>query len=126
MSEQDKRTCNIVCVTSLVLLLVPIVFGIGGSVISSLLSTGNNVLSNLSGSLSMVLGASPITGLILMIIARVKFPQSKFAKVVMWIYIVIAILVVIATTIFIIIMAIFCSECAVEIASCSKAMGSMG
>jgi len=126
MSEQDKRTCNIVCVTSLVLLLVPIVFGIGGSVISSLLSTGNNVLSNLSGSLSMVLGASPITGLILMIIARVKFPQSRFAKVVMWIYIVIAILVVIATTIFIIIMAIFCGECAGEISSCCQAMGSMG
>lgn len=75
---ENTNECNLLCVLSLVL-------GYGSNVIMTLLYL---LLPNESKYIQSIFSLCPIAGLTLMIIARVKYPQSKFAKVVMWIYIV--------------------------------------
>jgi len=81
---EDEKQANILCVISLIL-----TFG------SSLLDKGIDYLipNNYS---SVITSLGPLSGLVLMIIARVKYPKSVFAKVLMWVYIVLILLAIIA------------------------------
>lgn len=62
-------------------------------------STPGEIISTISGLCSLA-------GLVLMVVARIKYPNSKFAKVVMWIYILSFILYVI----FMIFIIVLCYE----------------
>lgn len=84
-----KKTCILLCVISLVLQFAP-------SALSSISSEFiQNIKLNASdtttGSVSLIIAsltiAAYIASWVLMIIARVKFKESKFPKVLMWIYI---------------------------------------
>ena len=85
-SEEDEKNANLLCVISLILYF-------GSSVISGLLYS----ISSVTGSyLINIGGLCPLAGIVLMIIARVKYPKNKFAKVLMWLYIILTLLAIIA------------------------------
>lgn len=75
-NQIDKRNneAKILCILSLIFTYSP-------WVITSLLSQVSTILANIIG------GLSPLIGLVLMVIARTKYPESKLAKAVMYIYI---------------------------------------
>ena len=56
-------------------------------------------------------GLSPLAGLVLMIVARVKYPKSVFAKVVMWIYIANIILAIIGFILLVAFCYVMCGSC---------------
>lgn len=91
-----KKKANTLCFISLGLSLTPLVLTIL-MVSINIATSGENVLEGLLGKLiSSLYGGSYIGSWVTMIIARVKYKESVFAKVLMWVYIGIAILGVIA------------------------------
>lgn len=102
MSEEDKKNANMLCIISLIL-----TYGSGIFPIFSVLENpdSNNIFS-------ILCSMGPLIGLVLMIIARIKYPNSKFAKVVMWIYIINIIIMMIGLLLLII-------TCYAAIQSCS-------
>ena len=85
MSEEDKKNANILCIISLICTY--------GSGLFPLLTTLNN--SESESMFSSVFSMGPLIGLVLMIIARIKYPKSTFAKILMWVYIVNIIILII-------------------------------
>lgn len=63
-------------------------------------------------------GLFPLVALVLMIVARVKYPNSTFAKVIMWIYIIQIILAIIGFILLVAFCYIMCGDC--------QELGSMG
>ena len=76
---------RLLCIIALVLLFVPLPAIMFISDVTSLFTDETpKDFYNVTYSL---LTLCPLAGIVLMIIARVKYPQSRFAKVVMWIFI---------------------------------------
>ena len=102
-SERRKKA-TILCIISLVCQFAPeIISGVFSGVLNSLDElTSNSSLEPITYAFSLLTGGTYIASWVLMIIARVKYKESKFAKVLMWVYIgilaasVIAIILVIA------------------------------
>lgn len=113
MNEQDKQTCNILCVVSAILFALPLIADVTGFMISIFTTTDqlSDLISSYYSLFFGMTGTFQITGIILMIIARVKYPQSVFAKVLMWVYIAMIILYVILMILFIIAMVVICNSC---------------
>ena len=113
--KKDKKLELLLCFLSLGLYVGgPLLIGIPEALLASLSSSAfessaGSFLSQLS---SFVGSASYIAAWVLMIIARVKFKKSVFAKVLMWVYIAVIILATVAAIIFII-------SCIETIKSCS-------
>ena len=76
--EEDEKNANLLCILSLV-------FKYAGPVISGVLSVLFAPLGEVFSGLAPLSG---LTGIVLMIVARIKYPSNKFAKVLMWIYII--------------------------------------
>ncbi len=97
----DKPQTKLLCILSLI-------FGFGAPAV---VYAGNELLDILFRDVSFVQKMTdfageiavlfPVAGLVLMIVARVKDPKSKFGKIVMWIYIAATILAVILAVILI-------------------------
>ena len=102
ISEEDNRKANLICTISLILTY-------GYSLFSKLISYGNSNISEIFDSFA---GLAPLIGLVLMIYARVKYPNNKFAKVLMWIYIINVIIAIVG-------MIIIVATCTSMIQSCS-------
>ena len=107
--RKDPFNERLLCIIALVLLLIPLpaLFFITDA-ISIFSEKAPEHLYNITYSLLIL---CPLAGIVLMIIARVKYPQSRFAKVVMWIYIVTVSISVILTIIAIVSCMIACNEC---------------
>ena len=96
MTQEEKRArrkaATILCIISLALHVLPsiisgVLTGISES-LSSLDSLDVNSVGSIMGSLySFAFGGSYIASWVLLIIARVKYKESKFAKILMWVYI---------------------------------------
>ena len=105
--EEDEKNANLLCILSLV-------FKYAGPVISGVLSVLFAPLGELFSGLAPL---TWLTGIVLMIVARIKYPSNKFAKVLMWIYIIEAILSVV---LFIIIVAACIMTCnSMDTSGCS-------
>lgn len=91
-SKVDERNANMLSLFSLI-------FGFGADTLIALIGLFLPKVKELLTNLGIV-GGLPLVGLVLMIVARVKYPQNKFAKIVMWIYIVSAILTIIGIMVF--------------------------
>ena len=76
------------------------------------------VVENLFPSIEFLGGLSPLAALVLMIVARVKYPKSTFAKVLMWIYIIQIILAIIGFILLVAFCYVMCGSC--------EELGSMG
>ena len=102
-SERRKKA-NILCIISLVCQFAPeLITGVFSGVLQSIDElASNSSLEPITYVFSLLTGGTYIASWVLMIIARVKYKESKFAKVLMWVYIgilaasVIAIILVIA------------------------------
>lgn len=109
--ETRKKNATTLCVISLILMYgFPIIMGVIAGVVSALNSSALDILYNVIGSFSSL---SSIAAIVLMIVARVKYPESTFAKVLMIIYI-------IQVVIGIIVGIILLFACAALMASCAN------
>ena len=109
--ETRKKNATTLCVISLILMYgFPTIMGVIAAIVSSI---GSNVMEYLYSILGTFESFSAIAAIVLMIVARVKYPESKFAKVLMIIYI-------IQVALSIIIGIIFLVACAALIASCTQ------
>ena len=97
INNDDEKKANILSAISLI-----VGFGMDAviTILATFLPKARDVLRSFG-----ITGSLPILGLVIMIVARVKYPNNKFAKIVMWIYIVgfvitiVAILAIFATCI---------------------------
>ena len=86
-SERRKKA-TILCIISLVCQFAPeVIGGVLSGIIESLDDLSSSSLEPLTYISSMIVGGTYIASWVLMIIARVKYKESKFAKVLMWVYI---------------------------------------
>lgn len=69
-------------------------------------------LQHVISALSMICGPAVTASYVLMIIARVKDKRAKFAKIIMWIYIIEAIVIIVGMILLGIFFAWICSQCA--------------
>ena len=77
-SPEDKKSADMLCIISLILFFgVPLI----STAVTSVTKISNNVIS-------IIAPFCELAGIVLMIVARVKYPYNKFAKILMWIYIV--------------------------------------
>ena len=74
--------------------------------------------SGLSNAITSLAALGPLAGIILMIVTRVKYPDNKFAKVLMWIYIIQIILAIIGFILLVAFCYVMCGSC--------EELGSMG
>ena len=103
MEQDERHKANTLCLISLLChFVVPCVSVFLLGAVSGMFSSGDisstkePMAEFASGLASIVSGGSYIASWVLMIIARVKYKRSVFAKVIMWIYIVLLILSVVA------------------------------
>lgn len=121
LSPEEKKQANKLCIISMILMFAPIVIiFIKDIILGVMYDTGTEeFLYNIAGSyvlestLTFLLIGCGIAALVLMILVRVKYPQSVFGKVLMWLYIVLAILVVVFIAVTII-------ACGLAFASCVR------
>ena len=71
------------------LCIISLILFFGVSMISVALESVVKLSSNV---MSVISSFCELAGIVLMIIARVKYPYNKFAKILMWIYIVLIVL----------------------------------
>ncbi len=85
-----KKKANLFCFISLGLHFIPaLISGVLTGIVEGVAKTADigSVSDILSASISFLVGGSYIASWVLMIITRVKYKESKFAKVLMWVYI---------------------------------------
>jgi len=111
-SERRKKA-TILCIISLVCQFAPeIISGVFSGVLNSLDElTSNSSLEPITYAFSLLTGGTYIASWVLMIIARVKYKESKFAKVLMWVYIGILAASVIALVLIIAMCAYMLKDC---------------
>lgn len=85
-----KKKANLFCFISLGLHFIPtLISGVLTGIVEGIAKTSDiaSVSDILSASISFLVGGSYIASWVLMIITRIKYKESKFAKVLMWVYI---------------------------------------
>ena len=103
LSPEDKKQADKLCIISMILMFAPmVVIFIKNIILGLLFDAGKeefyyNIASSyvLGSILTFLMAGCGIAALVLMILVRVKYPQSVFGKVLMWLYIALAILVVV-------------------------------
>ena len=116
ISPEDNKKANMFCWISLGLFLTPFLLAIVFEALKDAFDFYDveNAVNILSGSSGLFyLGA-----LVFMIIVRVKYPKNVFGKVLMWIYITITIISIIAVAVMIVACSIACNVCMEEIQGC--------
>ncbi len=102
MQTENNKQANKLCILSLLCVFLPILLSTSLSpVLSGLFKTSDagtdNTLWDITGNILGIAGLLLlIAGIGLMIYVRVKYPTNTFGKVIMWLYIVLAILSIIA------------------------------
>ena len=94
MSQEQKssrrKIANILCFISLGLHFLPSVLtGTLSSILEKIgeLSSSSSAVEPVTAIMSTLIGGSYIASWVLVIIARIKFKESKFAKILIWVYI---------------------------------------
>ena len=121
LSPEDKKQADKLCIISMILMFAPMVIIFLKNIILGLLFDAGkeefyyNIASSyvLGSILTFLMAGCGIAALVLMILVRVKYPQSVFGKVLMWLYIALAILVVVFIAVTII-------ACGLAFASCVR------
>ncbi len=99
-SSNEDKEARILCIISLVLMYAA---GIPIAIVNYLIP----ILRPLTATTAAL---SPLAAIVLMIVARIKYPKNKFAKIVMWIYIVTIALSLLALALFMIWCYVTCSN----------------
>ena len=120
-AAEDKKQADKLCIISMILMFAPMVVIFLKNIILGLLFDAGkeefyyNIASSyvLGSILTFLMAGCGIAALVLMILVRVKYPQSVFGKVLMWLYIALAILAVVFIAVTII-------ACGLAFASCVR------
>lgn len=129
MTPKDKKNAHILCYISLGLYLVPVLCNMlfyflymtnTANRTQELIQTSE--VFRLSDAVLAILvpisGICYIAAIVVMIVARVKYPACIFAKVLMWVYITLFIITMVIFAIIMITCAIACDNCMDEISRC--------
>lgn len=109
ISPEDKKHANILCIISvLCFFAVPSVLAALMELIHNINYDIYDVFDHIASSVSV---ASFIVAITLMILVRVKYPNSVFGKVLMWLYIAVIVLAVIGFFFLLAFIYILCSGC---------------
>lgn len=110
---EDERKANVFCIASLICVFLPRVLQFLGYLLFGTLlqQVGREsvLYDRISGALSALGILSLIAGIVLVIYVRVKYPKNIFGKVLMWIYIVLAVLILIAFIVMLVACTLACS-----------------
>lgn len=96
-NPEDKKKADKLCLISLLLFFIPDIVG----------STILRFIEDVNDGISAVFALCPLAAIVLMIVARVKYPKNKFAKILMWVYIAL----IIAGILFLIFILAACAAC---------------
>jgi hypothetical protein len=127
MNKNDNKIPNILCIFSLACLVLPIIFLIITIILSNYLegSTDSDAMYAVSQIFIYVLSWAtsliPI-GIVLMLIARIRYPKNLFGKIMMWVYIVVVAICVIC----IIAVIVVCGYSVYVLASCCEELENCG
>ena len=109
----DERKANVFCIASLICVFLPRVLQFLGYLLFGTLlqQVGREsvLYDRISGALSALGILFLIAGIVLVIYVRVKYPKNIFGKVLMWIYIVLAVLILIAFIVMLVACTLACS-----------------
>ena len=109
----DERKANVFCIASLICVFLPRVLQFLGYLLFGTLlqQVGREsvLYDRISGALSAFGILFLIAGIVLVIYVRVKYPKNIFGKVLMWIYIVLAVLILIAFIVMLVACTLACS-----------------
>lgn len=112
-NPDDERKANVFCIASLICVFLPRVLQFLGYLLFGTLlqQVGREsvLYDRISGALSAFGILSLIAGIVLVIYVRVKYPKNIFGKVLMWIYIVLAVLILIAFIVMLVACTLACS-----------------
>ena len=112
-NPDDERKANVFCIASLICVFLPRVLQFLGYLLFGTLlqQVGREsvLYDRISGALSAVGILFLIAGIVLVIYVRVKYPKNIFGKVLMWIYIVLAVLILIAFIVMLVACTLACS-----------------
>ena len=121
---EDERKANIFCIASLICVFLPRVLQFLGYLLFGTLlqQVGREsvLYDRISGALSAFGILSLIAGIVLVIYVRVKYPKNIFGKVLMWIYIVLAVLILIAFIVMLVACTLACSYLIVTCQGCAS------
>ena len=110
---EDERKVNVFCIASLICVFLPRVLQFLGYLLFGTLlqQVGREsvLYDRISGALSALGILFLIAGIVLVIYVRVKYPKNIFGKVLMWIYIVLAVLILIAFIVMLVACTLACS-----------------
>ncbi|MCR4581107.1 MAG: zinc-ribbon domain-containing protein [Bacilli bacterium] len=107
ISPEDDKKANNLSLISLGLFFGPSALSILSAGISASTSAGSRITA-ISSALS---GVCTLAAIVLMIVARVKYPKNKLAKIVMWIYIALFAIGIIGSVLLILACAYACRNC---------------
>lgn len=120
--DQDKKQANILCLISLACELLPAILAcISFSALRQIFEVNvtseptNDILQNI---LSVVCVILMITGIAILIYVRVKYPWHVFGKVLMWVYIILAVICIILLIVAMVICYATTMACAGSCTSC--------
>ena len=112
-NPDDERKANVFCIASLICVFLPRVLQFLGYLLFGTLlqQVGREsvLYDRISGALSALGIVFLIAGIVLVIYVRVKYPKNIFGKVLMWIYIVLAVLILIAFIVMLVACTLACS-----------------
>ncbi len=112
-APEDERKANVFCIASLICVFLPRVLQFLGYLLFGTLlqQVGREsvLYDRISGALSALGIVFLIAGIVLVIYVRVKYPKNIFGKVLMWIYIVLAVLILIAFIVMLVACTLACS-----------------
>ena len=112
-NPDDERKANVFCIASLICVFLPRVLQFLGYLLFGTLlqQVGREsvLYDRISGALSALGILFLIVGIVLVIYVRVKYPKNIFGKVLMWIYIVLAVLILIAFIVMLVACTLACS-----------------
>lgn len=103
MSTEDIKTARLLTILS-------IVFTYCSSAIAAFLIGVFGAIPGLEKALSAIAGISPLAGIVLLIVARVKYPKYKFAKILMWFDIIMIIIAIVSFILFALLCYVICSS----------------
>ena len=113
IDPEDERKSNVFCIASLICVFLPRVLQFLGYLLFGTLlqQVGREsvLYDRISGALSALGILFLIAGIVLVIYVRVKYPKNIFGKVLMWIYIVLAVLILIAFIVMLVACTLACS-----------------
>ena len=104
----DNKKANTLCIISILCyMVIPVIVGALTIFLSALTND-----SSFTSLLSMISAPSRIAAFVLVIIARAKYPNNKFAKILMWVYIslIIAAFVLVIILVLLILFGVFYSK----------------